>query len=314
MTDKSPLVTVIIATWNRKSMVVRCVDSVFKNTYKNIELIVIDNASKDGTDRALKKYSRLKNFKFLKDKKEVLKAFAVNKALKYAHGELIFVLDDDNMADKNCIAEMVYSFKKHPDAGIVGPVAFYYSAPNIIMHAGTRKSAFMRRAIYPHFNERWKNQIKEGEEVDDFANAFMLKKECLEKAGTWDLEVAAMGEDGDVETRIRSFGYKAIINPKAKTYHDIPYDPSKGYFLRFGDIQMYNGIRSKIISESRYDTTLSKITFAVSIPLYVAYYVYRISTSNTALTKKLHLTRLVFAGMLSGISVGISGKNKIQRL
>ena len=135
-------VSVIIPTFNRKGMLIECIDSVLKSTYKNIEIIVSDDASSDGTREVVAKYKNLKNFRYLRNKKESLLSVTINKAIFASSGEYIFILDDDNVIDKNCISSLVSSFAKFKDAGIVGPIAFYKSHPDIIMHAGAVKSPF----------------------------------------------------------------------------------------------------------------------------------------------------------------------------
>jgi len=226
------LVSVVIPTFNRKDMLVRCVDSVLASTYKKIEIIIADDASTDGTEGIIKnKYYAHKNVLYIKNNKELLLSATINKALRVAKGKYIFILDDDNVIDKNCISELVSTFNKYKEVGIVGPLALYYSKKDTVMHAGVIRSPFMRRAIYPFANEKWRWQIKEGQEVEDFANAFMFKRKLLKKVGMWDLLVPFMGEDGDFEARVRMAGYKIVINPKAITYHDVPYNPRNTYFL-----------------------------------------------------------------------------------
>ena len=99
MKHNGDLVSVIIPTFNRKGMLIECIDSVLKSTYKNIEIIVSDDASSDGTREAVAKYKRLENFKYLRNKKESLLSVTINKAIFASSGEYIFILDDDNVID-----------------------------------------------------------------------------------------------------------------------------------------------------------------------------------------------------------------------
>lgn len=308
------LVTVVIPTFNRKEMLMRCIASVLKSTYSKLEIIVADDASKDDTkDEVLKNYGSLKNFKYFKNEKEMMLSATINKALTIAKGKYIFILDDDNVIEKKCIEELISTFERYKEVGIVGPLAIYYSKRNRIMHAGTLRSKFMRRAIYPNANEVWKNRIKAGEEREDFANAFMFRKDLLKKVGGWDLLIPSMGEDADFEARVRIAGYKIVINPRAITYHDIPYDPANKYFMRISDMRMYNGMHSKILYEARYDSNWGKLTFAISVPVYLGFYFVRIAKSNNSTMKKLHFVKLVLAGTIAGIIHGFSGENRIKR-
>ncbi len=91
----NPLVTVIIPTYNRSYLLSRAINSVINQTYANLECIVVNDASTDGTDEVLRKYSdqRLRYFKH-KENRHV--SAARNTAIGKARGELVAFLDDDD--------------------------------------------------------------------------------------------------------------------------------------------------------------------------------------------------------------------------
>ncbi|MCL5423913.1 MAG: glycosyltransferase family 2 protein [Candidatus Marsarchaeota archaeon] len=306
-------VSIIIPTFNRKNMLVRCIDSILSNTYDNFEIIISDDNSKDGTNNIIKKYSNNKKIKYLKNDKEMLLSYTINRAIKESSGVFIFILDDDNVIDKNCIANLVKSFKIYKNAGVIGPLALYYSNKNIIMHAGAERSKFMRRAIYPYQNEKWANQINEGKRVHDFLNAFMFRKSIIKKTGMWDLLVPFMGEDGDFQARVRKLNYDIIINPSAITYHDIKYNPHERYFIRLNNMRLYHVMHSKILYEYRYDNLAGKITFTVSLFVYVLYYIFVIYSYNKTKMRG-ELVKNLFCGVIKGLKDTIMKKSQIEWL
>ena len=319
MNKNNDLVSVVIPTWKRKEMVLRCIDSVLKNTYKNIEVIVGEDPSDNEAEKAIKqKYSGNRKVIYFKNKKMAYLSITVNKMLRLTHGKYIFLLNDDNAIDKKCIEELVSSMKKYPNAGIIGPVAFYYSHPDTIMHAGTVRSKFIRGFTSPHAGEKWHNQIKEGDEVDDFGNAFMFRRDAMIKAGMWDLLIYAQGEDGDFEARVKKLGYIALINPRAKTYHDIEYTSGKNtaalFRYRISPIRIYHGIHSKILYEYRYEKTMQKITFTLSLALYYGYYINEIiKTPNyKKISEKLYLFYMFNSGLLNGFKDAILNRKQIE--
>ncbi len=309
-----PLVSVIIPTMDRPEMLERCIKSVILSTYKNIEILVSDDSDSDDSKLVVDKLKYLFQKILYIHNTEKNISIAINRAIKQSKGELIFILDDDNEIDKDCIGEMVHSITQDKNIGIVGPLALYHSHRDIIMHAGVIRSKFMRRAIYIHENEKWNGQIKEGEEVEDFANAFMFKREAAKKAGLWDLLVPYMGEDGDFEARVRKAGYTAIINPRAKTYHDIPYNPKETYFLRVSERRMYHSMHSKVLYVLRYDNTLQKLTFTISIPLYIAFYIRAIIKDKSKGNKKSRLIKALFKGTCEGFADAFRKRSEIERL
>lgn len=113
--DDKPLVSVIMPVFNRIGIVESAVNSVLNQTYSNIELIIIDDGSDDGTFEMLKQ---------LHDKRIVLLhndscqgvSNARNKGLEVAQGKYIAYLDSDNLWDARYIAAMVGAFLKLPHA------------------------------------------------------------------------------------------------------------------------------------------------------------------------------------------------------
>lgn len=97
-----PLVSIIIPTYKRPGMLGRAIKSVLNQTYKNIEIIVVDD-NDEGTNyrketaKFMNKYIKINNINYLKHKKNKNGATARNTGIKYAKGEYISFLDDDDV-------------------------------------------------------------------------------------------------------------------------------------------------------------------------------------------------------------------------
>lgn len=108
-------VSVIIPTYNRQNFIIESALSVINQTYKNFELIVVDDGSTDETE---KKVTRL--IKFYKDYRIIYKkfdenrgpAFARNRGAEIAKGEYIAFLDSDDLWLKNKLKEQINFMKK----------------------------------------------------------------------------------------------------------------------------------------------------------------------------------------------------------
>ena len=304
-------ISIIIPTFNRKSMLIRCINSILSGNYDNYEIIISDDHSSDGTDKIISKYLKNKKIKYLRNKEEKLLSYTINKAIRLCSGEFILILDDDNVLDKNCLKYLATSLENN-NVGAVGPISLYYSKKNIIMNAGVKRSIFMRRAIYPYQNQEWKHQIKKEQTVYDLLNVFMFKAEVIKKVGMWDLLVPFMGEDGDFQARLKKQGYRIIINPKAITYHDIKYTTSR-YFMRLTKMRMYHVMHSKILHEYRYDTIIGKITFSISIPIYLVYYIKKILFQKYT-NNKISIISSLINGTIVGIKDALLNKKDIKWL
>ncbi len=91
----SPLVSVIIPTYNGESTILRAINSVLNQTYSNLELIIVDDCSKDNTFEVVKNVKD-KRVKVLRHKKNRGGSAARNTGIKEAKGEYIAFLDDDD--------------------------------------------------------------------------------------------------------------------------------------------------------------------------------------------------------------------------
>lgn len=106
----NPLVSVVITTAGRLSLLQRAVESVRNQNYKNIELIVVDDASEDGTEM----WCQSQDFMYVRINKEEKKNgnYARNKGLSTARGKYIAYLDDDDAFMSNKISEQVKEAEK----------------------------------------------------------------------------------------------------------------------------------------------------------------------------------------------------------
>ena len=110
--NKQPLISVIIPTYNRENIITRAIDSVIHQTYKNWELIIVDDGSKDKTEEVIKPY--LKNHKVsyhYQKNKGVCEAR--NYGIKKAKGEYIAFLDSDDEFEENKLSVQLCEMKKH---------------------------------------------------------------------------------------------------------------------------------------------------------------------------------------------------------
>ncbi len=107
MTIKISIITVV---WNNKETIKDAIDSVLSQTYKNIEYIVVDGASSDGTVEIVKSYGD-KITKFLSEPDSGLYD-AMNKGLKLASGDIVGILNsDDFYIDENVVQKVVDEFE-----------------------------------------------------------------------------------------------------------------------------------------------------------------------------------------------------------
>lgn len=101
------LVSIIIPCYNCEKTVERCVNSILKNTYKEYEIICINDGSKDGTLKKLKVLNKKSDKVKIVDKKNGGAASARNAGLKEATGKYIMLIDSDDYIGKDYIKSYV---------------------------------------------------------------------------------------------------------------------------------------------------------------------------------------------------------------
>lgn len=112
-----PLVSVIIVTYNKKELVRKSLSSLANSSYKNLEIIVVDNASTDGTDALIR--TEFPNVKYLYQEKNLYFAEGNNKGYENATGKYIFLLNNDAYVEVDAIEKMVDLMEINPNAFIV---------------------------------------------------------------------------------------------------------------------------------------------------------------------------------------------------
>lgn len=114
--DKKPLISVIIPMYNAEKYIEKCINSVIKQTYKNLEILCIDDHSSDNTKKIVQKIAQKDNRIIIKNSEGKYIGGTRNTGLKYANGKYIIFLDNDDCIDKNTcqIALNIYN-KYDPD-------------------------------------------------------------------------------------------------------------------------------------------------------------------------------------------------------
>lgn len=183
------LVSVILPTFNRPYFLCEAIDSVLSQTYKKIEIIVVDDGSEnrgEKTVEALKPY--LKKLTYVYQTNQGIGA-AVNKGILKASGEYIQRLDDDDRLGREKIEKCVSVFKENPDVGLVA------TGYHIIDEEGNILRTQMPRS-YPK-NARLLFMLMA---CISAQVAVMVKRECHDIVGFYRTDI--MGEDYEMWLRI----------------------------------------------------------------------------------------------------------------
>lgn len=117
MNEQLPLVSICIPTYNRAGMAGKAIDSALSQTYTNIEVIVVDNASQDNIESLIATYLDPR-LKFYKNTKNLGLFGNFNRCIELARGKYIHILHSDDFIDPNFTQNCVEFLEEHPDVGM----------------------------------------------------------------------------------------------------------------------------------------------------------------------------------------------------
>lgn len=296
-----PLVSVVIPTHNRKNKLIRLIQSIQKSTYKNLEIIIVDDASTDGTYETIKE--KFPKIKVLRNEKELWVSASRNIGLKNSNGDYIFLIDDDNVIAKNTIEDLEKTLASDVGIGVVGPVIYYYSDPEIIWCAGVTRNMYTSKTSIIGRNQIDKGQFDKTTKSEDFPNSFMIRSDILNESGLFDENNFPIHyEESDFCQRIRNVGYDVVLNHSAKVWHDIPFpknaEDKQRFFHVYNEFRAYYAGRNRVLFHKKYSKVWQFLIFVLVFnPLITIYYLRIIlSDSKKSFNERLKISRAYIKG------------------
>ena len=113
-------VSVILAFFNNEKTILKSINSILNQSYKNIELILVDDGSYDNSLNLIKKKFKTKKIIIFRNKQNKGLAYSLNKGISKSKCNLIFRMDADDISKKNRIAQQVNYMKKNPNISLLG--------------------------------------------------------------------------------------------------------------------------------------------------------------------------------------------------
>lgn len=216
MADK-PLVSIVIPNWNGKHFLTGCLDSLKGQTYPTIEVIVVDNGSKDGSVDFIK--STYPNVRLICFDHNTGFSPAVNAGIRAAEGAYVALLNNDTIVDPCWVEELVKALEEHPELGSVGCKMLAYDDPDILdgVGDGYRRGGLPGRIGHKELDTGRFNKPRYI--LGACGGAALYRKELFDDIGLFDDDYFAYLEDVDLALRAQSAGYKCLYVPTAIVYH-----------------------------------------------------------------------------------------------
>lgn len=211
------MISVCVCTKKRPIQIRDCIGSILNNSYKQFELIVVDQSSNDLTKKAVANFNN-KKIKYYK-LKSVGKSKALNFAITKALGEILAFIDDDCIADKYWLKNIITLFNKKGEiAGVFGNVLAYQPQKNIGKICPTTFVAKKPRYIS-------NRQIVHHKSLGLGCN-MSIRSNVIKRIGNYKewlgpgLLGISGGEDSELIFRMLKNNYLLITNPNVFVYHN----------------------------------------------------------------------------------------------
>ena len=225
-----PTISIVIVSWNAQAYLMQCLASLFSEACRHpLELIVVDNASSDGSPESVaKNYPQVR---LIRNAANLGFAKANNIGILAATGKYIGLVNSDVKVLPHCLDRLVDYIEKHPDTGMVGPRVIdgenklqrscrgFPTVWNMFCRALALESFFPGVPVFTGYSLRhWPQDTCR--DVDILSGCFWLaRRKALDEVGLLDESFFMYGEDMDWCKRFWKGGWKLAFVPSAEAIH-----------------------------------------------------------------------------------------------
>jgi len=220
MINSSAKVSVVIVNWNKRDYVKSCLYSLGNQAHKPDEVIVVDNASSDGSTQMIEK--EFPHVVIIENQKNHYFATAFNRGITYAKSEFVLCLNNDVILDKFFLEEIIKQTNIDVMIGIWGGKVLRMD--RVTIDTTGQFLSRNRRPLERGYEDRDHGQFdKEGYIFGVGGAAAFFRKAMLEEIKVnneyFDEDFKLFYEDLDLNWRANRFGWKAYYVPEAVAYH-----------------------------------------------------------------------------------------------
>jgi GT2 family glycosyltransferase len=215
-----PRVITVILNTNRRDDTVECLGSLAQSTYPNHKIIVLDNASTDGSVEAIRaQFPAVEIMRLTSNKGYAGNNNVGIQAALGQQADWVLVLNEDTILDPECLTRLVEAGERDPNVGIVGPLVYHHDEPTVVQSAGG--------ALGPNWearhigqNEDDRGQYSAIRPVDWISGcAIMVRRQAIEQLGPLDELFFYYWEEVEWCIRIKHAGWGILHVPAAKLWH-----------------------------------------------------------------------------------------------
>ena len=214
----APRLSVVIPNWNGKQFLAPCLDSLLAQTEPNIEVVMVDNASTDGSQAFVE--AAYPDVRLIALPTNRGFTGACNAGMEAATGESIALLNNDTEVESDWAAQCIAAMDTQPEAGVVACKMLLHDRRDTLHTAGDFVTT-AGRAGNRGFGQLDSGQFDSGYVFSACGGAAVYRRSMLDEIGLLDDDFFFLLEDVDIAWRAQLAGYKVFFAAEAVVYHHL---------------------------------------------------------------------------------------------
>ncbi|MGD9897508.1 MAG: glycosyltransferase family 2 protein [Calditrichaceae bacterium] len=240
---KAPKVAIVILNYMRANDTIECMESILNIDYKNYEIILVDNHSRDDSVAKLK--MRFPESDIFSTGENLGYTGGINFGVRKAQSlkpEYILLLNNDTIVEKTFLTELVHSMETFPEAAAMGGLILAEHDRRTVWYAGGTMIPWRGLAVHNHKGKNIEDlQLKSIRPVSFITGCMiMFRAEKLDEVGLQDERFFMYLDDIEYSARMKNKGLQLLFNPKAIIYHKVLNETENPF-------KLYYSVRNRLL-------------------------------------------------------------------
>lgn len=218
-----PRISVVILNWNGRDDTIRCLSSLVGLTYRNHEVIVVDNGSNDDSVAAVR--ASFPSVHIIETGKNLGYAGGNNVGIRWAlacGAEYILILNNDTVVDPGLLGALVRASTTLPAPSIIGAAIYFMDQPEQLWYRGGRWDSDACSFRHEGYGQPLNPDIAVIREVDYVTGcALFAPRQVFETIGGFNEDYFLTYEETDFCYRAREAGYLCVVTTEARLWHAV---------------------------------------------------------------------------------------------
>jgi len=295
-----PKASIVIVNFNMLHNLKKCLPSILNQHFSDFEVILVDNASTDGSIEFLER--EFPGVQIIRNEENLGYSGGNNVGFKYASGDYVAVLNPDTKLEPDWLLHIIMALDADPQAGLAASKILMMDNPTRINTCGlniTYTGLSFCRGLGEPADRYSKPEVIFGVS----GSAFVIRRRVLEEIGGFDESFFMYYEDTDLSLRANLAGYKCLYVPSAVVYHQ--------YLFKFSPQKCYMQERN------RYFSLIKTFHWQTLILLIPTFFISEVLAWGYALLQGAEHLRSKYqslAWLVANRGEVLAARNQVQRL